>query len=123
MLSVTTAIYSLGSSNWISCNVICNAISVLHDTSLHKACIMLIWLLEKIQGFLSLLTYWRARRMFKNDPELQAINKRIHESIEKAERQAEAYCDKYGCIEPTENTIVLEKFKDIRAKRSSHRLD
>jgi hypothetical protein len=61
--------------------------------------------------------YWKAKKMFEDDPELQKITQRVFDSITKAEKQAEDYCKKYGCIEPTKHTIKLEKFKDIRAKK------
>lgn len=54
--------------------------------------------------------------MFENDPKLQELQQRVRDSIVTAEQKAQAYCDRYGCIEPDENTMELETFKDMRTK-------
>lgn len=53
--------------------------------------------------------YWKAKKMFEDDPELQAITKRAFEHLAKADKMFDDYCKKYGCIEPTKHTIKLEK--------------
>jgi len=69
---------------------------------------VLQWIIDK--------QYWKAKKMFEDDPELQKLTKKVFDSIEQAEKKAADYCKKYGCIEPTQHTIKLEKFKDMRAR-------
>lgn len=65
--------------------------------------------------------YWKAKKMFEDDPELQRLTKKVFDSIASAEKKAADYCKKYGCIEPTQHTIKLEKFKDIREREKKNK--
>lgn len=53
--------------------------------------------------------YWKAKKMFEDDPELKAITQRMFDHLEKSSKMFDDYCKKYGCIEPTKHTIKLEK--------------
>lgn len=54
--------------------------------------------------------------MFDNDPKLQELQRRVQDSLARAEQKAEVYCEKYGCIEPDENKVKLETFMEMRTK-------
>lgn len=73
-------------------------------------------IIQNILNWIADRQYWKAKKMFEEDPELQRIYKRAFDAFEKAEKQAEDYCKKYGCIEPDKHTIKLEKLKDMRAR-------
>lgn len=75
-------------------------------------------ILDKVLQWIVDRQYWKAKKMFEDDPELQKITQRMFDSIEKANKMADDYCKKYGCPEPDRHTIKLEKFKDIRAKKN-----
>jgi hypothetical protein len=57
--------------------------------------------------------YWKAKKMFEDDPELQAITKKMFDHLESASKKFDDYCKKYGCVEPSKHTIKLEKLKDM----------
>lgn len=77
-------------------------------------------ILDKVVQWYVDKQYWKAKKMFEDDPELQAITKKMFDSLEKSNKMFNDYCKKYGCIEPTKHTIKLEKLStksDSKQKR------
>jgi hypothetical protein len=74
-------------------------------------------IIDKLIGWYTDKQYWKAKKMFEDDPELQEISKRLFASIEKSSKMIEDYCKKYGCVEPTKHTIKLEKLKDMKPSK------
>lgn len=75
--------------------------------------------MEKIVQWISDREYWKARKMFENDPELQKQMKKVFDSIEKASKKFDDYCKKYGCVEPTKHTVQIKSFKEMRAEKAA----
>ena len=76
-------------------------------------------IMEKILQWVTDREYWKARKMFENDPKLQKKMKEIFDGMEKASKMLNDYCKKYGCVEPDKHTIKLKSFKEMRAEKAA----
>jgi hypothetical protein len=76
-------------------------------------------IMEKILQWVTDREYWKARKMFENDPKLQKKMKEVFDSMEKASKMLDDYCKKYGCVEPSKHTKQLKSFKEMRAEKAA----
>jgi hypothetical protein len=81
----------------------------------HKKLLIQESILEKILQWYIDREYWKAKKMFDDDPELKKITKDIFDQMKKTSKKIDDYCKKYGCAEPTKHTQLLPKsVKDIK---------
>jgi len=76
-------------------------------------------IMEKIVQWVVDREYWKARKMFENDPQLQKKMKEVFAQMEKVRKSVEDHCKKYGCVEPTKHTKQIKSFKEMRAEKEA----
>lgn len=77
-------------------------------------------IVDKILQWIVNREYWKAKKMFENDPQLQKKMKDVFNAMEKATKSLDDYCKKYGCVEPSQHTVKLKTFKEMRAEKSAN---
>lgn len=78
-------------------------------------------IMERIIQWVTDREYWKARKMFENDPELKKKMNAVFAQMEKASKTLDEYCKKYGCVEPTKHTQQIKTFKEMRAEREAEK--